>query len=195
MHTLGYRFKPWTAAKAAPARHRWNFPTRSACRHATPGFSFTARWSGWVPACAERQEVQSPQASPPRSSRVQTRLLARRLAKADLPRPAGPARSIACGTRPARREDLPFDHPVYILYSTAVVNGATGRINFFDDVYGLVFRMLGERAQAEDVVQEVFLRLHRSCGTLDPERDPRPWLRTEMRSLPRSQSMIESAPP
>ena len=36
----------WTVAKAAPARHRWNFPTRSACRHATPGFSFTARWSG-----------------------------------------------------------------------------------------------------------------------------------------------------
>jgi RNA polymerase sigma-70 factor (ECF subfamily) len=53
----------------------------------------------------------------------------------------------------------------------------------FDDIYGLVFRMMGQRAQAEDVVQEVFLRLHRSCATLDPDRDPRPWLRTVAANL------------
>jgi RNA polymerase sigma-70 factor (ECF subfamily) len=53
----------------------------------------------------------------------------------------------------------------------------------FDDIYGLVLRMLGQRAQAEDVVQEVFLRLHRSCATLDPDRDPRPWLRTVAANL------------
>ncbi len=48
----------------------------------------------------------------------------------------------------------------------------------FDDVYGLAFRMLGDRDAAEDTVQEVFLRLHRAAATLDTERDPRPWLRT-----------------
>jgi len=53
----------------------------------------------------------------------------------------------------------------------------------FDDVYGLVFRMLGDRTQAQDIVQEVFLRLHRSASTLDPDRDPRPWLRTVAANL------------
>ena len=48
----------------------------------------------------------------------------------------------------------------------------------FDDLYGLAFRMLGNHAAAEDAMQEVFLKLHRSSGSLDPERDPRPWLRT-----------------
>lgn len=48
----------------------------------------------------------------------------------------------------------------------------------FDDIYGLAVRMLGNPTQAEDVTQEVFLRLHRSAATLDPDRDPRPWLRT-----------------
>lgn len=53
----------------------------------------------------------------------------------------------------------------------------------FDDVYGLAFRMLGDRSAAEDTVQEVFLRLHRAAATLDPDRDPRPWLRTVTANL------------
>lgn len=53
----------------------------------------------------------------------------------------------------------------------------------FDDVYGLAFRMLGDRTAAEDTVQEVFLRLHRAAATLDPGRDPRPWLRTVTANL------------
>jgi len=48
----------------------------------------------------------------------------------------------------------------------------------FDDLYGLAFRMLGNRTAAEDAMQEVFLKLHRGAGSLDPARDPRPWLRT-----------------
>jgi RNA polymerase sigma-70 factor (ECF subfamily) len=48
----------------------------------------------------------------------------------------------------------------------------------FDDLYGLAFRMLGNHAAAEDAMQEVFLKLHRGAGSLDPARDPRPWLRT-----------------
>ena len=48
----------------------------------------------------------------------------------------------------------------------------------FDDLYGLAFRMLGNHAAAEDALQEVFLKLHRAAGNLDPHRDPRPWMRT-----------------
>lgn len=47
---------------------------------------------------------------------------------------------------------------------------------YFDRVYGLVYRLLGERAAAEDMVQEVFLKVHRSAHQLDPSRDPGPWL-------------------
>lgn len=48
----------------------------------------------------------------------------------------------------------------------------------FDRVYGLAFRLLGDRPTVEDVTQEVFLRVHKSADRLDPERDPMPWLRT-----------------
>ena len=48
----------------------------------------------------------------------------------------------------------------------------------FDRVYGLAFRLLGDRTAAEDAAQEVFLRIHRSAHTLDPERDPLPWITT-----------------
>jgi RNA polymerase sigma factor (sigma-70 family) len=53
----------------------------------------------------------------------------------------------------------------------------------FDDIYGMAYRMMGDEAPAQDVVQEVFLRLHKSAATLDPERDPRPWLRTVTANL------------
>lgn len=48
----------------------------------------------------------------------------------------------------------------------------------FDRVYALAVRMLGDHGRAEDVVQEVFLRVHRSAPSLDPDRDPLPWVRT-----------------
>ena len=48
----------------------------------------------------------------------------------------------------------------------------------FDSIYALVYRLLGERAAAEDVTQEVFYKVYRAAHTLDPERDPRPWLRS-----------------
>lgn len=53
----------------------------------------------------------------------------------------------------------------------------------FADIYGLAFRMLGDRQAAEDVTQEVYLRVQRAAGTLDPARDPRPWLRTIVANL------------
>src|SRR5262252_9534060 len=48
----------------------------------------------------------------------------------------------------------------------------------FDRVYGLVYRLLGDRTLAEDMTQEVFLKVHRAAHTIDPARDPAPWLAT-----------------
>lgn len=49
---------------------------------------------------------------------------------------------------------------------------------YFDRVYGLAYRLLGERTAAEDATQDVFLKVHRAADRLDPDRDPEPWLRT-----------------
>jgi len=49
---------------------------------------------------------------------------------------------------------------------------------YFDRVYALVSRLLGDRTQAEDAVSEVFLKVHRAIDRLDPARDPMPWLVT-----------------
>ena len=43
-------------------------------------------------------------------------------------------------------------------------------------VYGFLVRRLGDRAAAEDLYQETFLRLHRARASWDPERPLRPWL-------------------
>jgi RNA polymerase sigma-70 factor (ECF subfamily) len=46
----------------------------------------------------------------------------------------------------------------------------------FDRLFALVHRMLGNRTAAEDAIQEVFLKIHRGAPTLDPGRDPGPWM-------------------
>jgi RNA polymerase sigma-70 factor (ECF subfamily) len=43
-------------------------------------------------------------------------------------------------------------------------------------VYGLCVRLLGHRHDAEDVTQEVFLRIFRSLGRWDAARPLRPWV-------------------
>src|SRR5437763_12446080 len=43
-------------------------------------------------------------------------------------------------------------------------------------VFGLCVRLLGHRHDAEDVAQEVFLRVFRSLRTWDPSRPLRPWV-------------------
>ncbi len=48
----------------------------------------------------------------------------------------------------------------------------------FDSIYGLVYRLLGDRHAAEDVAQEVFFRAHRAIHRIRTDRDPRPWLAT-----------------
>lgn len=49
---------------------------------------------------------------------------------------------------------------------------------YFDLVFGLAWRLLGERARAEDATSDVFLKVHRAADRLDPARDPEPWLVT-----------------
>lgn len=52
-----------------------------------------------------------------------------------------------------------------------------------DGIYDLAYRLLGEPAPAEDAAQEVFLRVHRAAASLDPDRDPGPWLRKVTRNV------------
>ena len=47
---------------------------------------------------------------------------------------------------------------------------------YFDMVHALAYRLLGDRESAEDMTQEVFLKVHRAADRLDSSRDPGPWL-------------------
>lgn len=46
----------------------------------------------------------------------------------------------------------------------------------FDRMYNVARRLTGDRAGAEDLVQEVFLKVQRHAHRLDATRDPEPWL-------------------
>jgi RNA polymerase sigma-70 factor (ECF subfamily) len=47
---------------------------------------------------------------------------------------------------------------------------------FQGDVFGLCYRLLGDRHEAEDVAQEVFLRVFRSLHRWDAARALKPWI-------------------
>jgi RNA polymerase sigma-70 factor (ECF subfamily) len=47
---------------------------------------------------------------------------------------------------------------------------------YFDRVFSLAFRLLGDRTAAEDLTQDVFVKIHRGAHQLDPTRDPMPWV-------------------
>jgi RNA polymerase sigma-70 factor (ECF subfamily) len=73
----------------------------------------------------------------------------------------------------------------------AVLEGARRRepaaLEAFFDVYfaplhAFAWRLLGDRTAAEDMTQEVFIKIHRALGTLDPGRDPWPWIATIARN-------------
>ena len=57
---------------------------------------------------------------------------------------------------------------------------ALGRFfdHYFDVVFGLAVRLLGDRMAAEDVTQDAMIKAHRAIDRLDPDRDPGPWLTT-----------------
>lgn len=49
---------------------------------------------------------------------------------------------------------------------------------YFGRIYSLAYHMMAHEAAAQDITQEVFLRVHKSAHQLDPARDPLPWLMT-----------------
>jgi RNA polymerase sigma-70 factor (ECF subfamily) len=49
---------------------------------------------------------------------------------------------------------------------------------FQGQVFGLCYRMLGQRQDAEDAAQETFVRVLKNLHRWDPERDFQPWLLT-----------------
>jgi RNA polymerase sigma-70 factor (ECF subfamily) len=50
--------------------------------------------------------------------------------------------------------------------------------HFFDRVFAVVHRFLGHRELAEDITQDIFLKVRRHIGRLDLEVDLAPWLYT-----------------
>ncbi len=49
---------------------------------------------------------------------------------------------------------------------------------YFASVFALVHRLLGDRTLAEDAASEVFFKVQRAAHTIDPARDPAPWIMT-----------------
>jgi len=47
---------------------------------------------------------------------------------------------------------------------------------YLELVFGLAWRLLGDRTLAEDATSEVFLKVHRAADRLDPARNPVPWV-------------------
>lgn len=73
---------------------------------------------------------------------------------------------------------------------------------FQADVYGLCYRLLQHRHDAEDLTQEVFLRVFRSLRRWDPSRSLRPWImaitvnrcRTALAQRPRRPEPVDYLP-
>lgn len=109
-----------------------------------------------------RSPVRPPQGPPPRPRPLST------------PHP-GPA-SGAPGTT-ARPPELPRE-----LRERLPARDAGALSTFFDHyferVHGYVRRLVGEEHLAEDLVQEVFLHVHRSLPSYDPARPLSPWVFT-----------------
>lgn len=57
---------------------------------------------------------------------------------------------------------------------------ALGRFfdHHFDRIFAIVQRFVGNRAVAEDITQNIFLRVRRHISRLDIDKDPAPWLYT-----------------
>ena len=96
-----------------------------------------------------------------------------------------PAAASAAGAAPGARGADAAPSRAEIEAVRARDAAALGRFfeRYVNRVFGLTLRLVGERALAEDITQEVFLRVHRAAHTLDPERDPGPWVMTIAHNL------------
>ena len=50
--------------------------------------------------------------------------------------------------------------------------------HYYDRIFGHVANLLRDRTQAEDLTQDIFLRLQSTVASLDPGRDPTAWVFT-----------------
>ena len=75
---------------------------------------------------------------------------------------------------------MPFDTAQLVTECLEGVPGASTKLvhQFKDQVFGLCFRMLGQREDAEDATQETFIRVIRNLHRWDSTRRFEPWLFT-----------------
>ena len=85
-----------------------------------------------------------------------------------------PAPPVVGGEAQARPKEAPLDLEGVRRRDPVALDAFFER--YFDRVYAVVTRLLGNRTQAEDAAQEVFFKIHRAAHTLDPTRDPGPWI-------------------
>jgi RNA polymerase sigma-70 factor (ECF subfamily) len=81
-------------------------------------------------------------------------------------------------TRPPRVEDRPTLSRQTLERVTTRDTHALGMLFefYFERIYGLAYRLLGDHTSAEDVAQDVFRKVYRAADQLDPSREPGPWL-------------------
>ncbi len=91
------------------------------------------------------------------------------------PAPAGAGLADAGGPGPSH--GLPLDREDL---KRAQAGDAEALGRFFDRhierVFSVVQRLVGSKDAAQDVTQDIFLKVRRHIGRLDVERDPLPWL-------------------
>jgi len=81
-------------------------------------------------------------------------------------------------TSPPRVEDRPTLSRQTLERVTTRDSHALGMLFefYFERIYALAYRLLGDHAGAEDVAQDVFRKVYRAADQLDPSREPGPWL-------------------
>jgi RNA polymerase sigma-70 factor, ECF subfamily len=72
----------------------------------------------------------------------------------------------------SQRADELSDEPLMTLLAGPEVEAALSTLydRYSRTVFGVGLKILGDRAMAEELVQEVFLKVWRSAGTFDPSR-------------------------
>jgi RNA polymerase sigma factor (sigma-70 family) len=82
------------------------------------------------------------------------------------------------GTRPTWKREMPMDDPALVEALRAGDPQAPRLLieRYQGVVFGLCYRMMSHRQDAEDVAQEAFLRALRSIAGFDTARPLRPWL-------------------
>lgn len=82
------------------------------------------------------------------------------------------------GSRADGKREMPMDDPALVEALRAGDPQAPRLLieRYQGVVFGLCYRMMGHRQDAEDAAQEAFLRALRSIAGFDPTRPLRPWL-------------------